>query len=74
MEKTQRLQNNGVAIAQDKGDAFQKTVVLLVMLISIGLLLVNGMSNPVLVNMLPLVAISIDSLSGCCLHAPYVTG
>ena len=64
MEKIQRLQNNGVAVAQGEGNAFQKTVVLAIILISIGLLLVNGMSNPVFFIMLPLVVITIDFLSG----------
>ena len=64
MEKIQRLQSNGVAIAEGEGNVFQKTVVLLAILISIGLLLVNGMSNPVFLIMLPLVVISIDFLSG----------
>ena len=64
MEKIQHLQNNGVAVAEGEGNLVQMTVVLLALLLSTGLLLVEGMSNPVFFIMLPLVVIVIDFLSG----------
>lgn len=64
MEKIRRLRQHGVTVAEGAGSVFQKAVVLSAMAISGGLLVVNGMTDPVFFVMLPLVVISIDFLSG----------
>ncbi len=64
MEKIRRLQQHGVAVAEGEGSMPQKLLVLGAMLISGGLLLINGMADPVFFTMLPIVVIAIDFLSG----------
>ncbi len=64
MEKIRRLEQHGVAVAEGEGSTPQKLLVLAAMLISGGLLLINGVADPVYFAMLPIVVIAIDFLSG----------
>ena len=64
MQKIQRLQQQGVAVAEGEGSTLQKTIVLSALVISSVLIFVNGGRNPVFFVMLPLVIIAIDFLSG----------
>ena len=64
MQKIQRLQQQGVAVAEGEGSTLQKTIVLSALVISSVLIFINGGRNPVFFVMLPLVIIAIDFLSG----------
>ena len=64
MQKIHQLRRHGVTVAEGEGSTPQKLVVLTAMLISGGLLLINGVADPVFFAVLPLVVITIDFLSG----------
>jgi ubiquitin-conjugating enzyme E2 variant len=65
MDKIHQLQKIGVTLAEGEGSMPQRLLVLTAVCVSCGLLLINGVTDPVFFALLPVVVITIDFLSGC---------